>query len=81
MRQGKLSEMHSYIDFATAGQDAFARVSFLTDLVGGMQTQSSQLADFSISYAKVRDIYCRPRRHQGTYTPCLSGWVPSTFGS
>ena len=32
--QGELSETHSYTDFATAGQDAFALVAFLAHLWG-----------------------------------------------
>jgi hypothetical protein len=33
--------MYSFTDFATAGQDGFALVSFLAYFRGGMQTQSS----------------------------------------
>ena len=64
---GQLSDTHSYTDFATAGQDAFALVAFLC-IYGGKQIQSNKLADFSISRAKVHDTYCRRRRHQSTST-------------
>ena len=37
----ELSEMYSFSDFATAGQDSFALVSFLACFRGRTQTQSS----------------------------------------
>ena len=45
----ELTETHSCTDFAVAGQDALAIVTILAHFMGGMQTQSSKLAGFSIS--------------------------------
>jgi hypothetical protein len=47
--QGELSETLHYTDFVAAGQDAIALVPFLAYFVWGMQTHSSELADFGIS--------------------------------
>jgi hypothetical protein len=67
-----LSETHSYTDFVTAGQDAIALVAFLAHFIR-MQTQSSKLADFSISCAKVRDTCSRRCRYPSTSK--LSIWL------
>ena len=61
--QGELSETHHYTDFVTAGQDAIALVPFLAPFMRGMQTHSSELADFGISCAKVHYTYCRRCRY------------------
>ena len=73
----ELSKTHSYVDFAAAGQDAFTRVALLA--LWGECKLKDRLADFSISCAKVRDIYCRRCRHQGMSILCLSRWLPSTL--
>ena len=66
-------------DFVTAGQDAVSMVPFLAHFIGVMDTQSSKLADCSISYPNVQNIRCRCCRYQSTSTLCLSGRMPLTW--
>jgi hypothetical protein len=76
--QGELSETHSYIDFATAGQDAFARVAFLAQLVRECKLKEVNLQISALPVPKTSIHIADPAAIK-VLTLCLSDWVPSTL--
>jgi hypothetical protein len=73
----ELSETHSYTDFATAGQDAFALVAFLVHLWGEckLKTANFQMSVFPVPKSM---IHIADAAAIKVCPLCLSGCMPST---